>query len=326
MRRSHPEASRILSAHGSQAWLDTHPPVVAHLKGRALQPVAGDWAIIDRSHAPPLITEILPQENRILRSEGPKTKVLAANIDLAILVVSGHPVFSAELGLRVLASLNAESIPAIIALNKVDLIDSLPLAKRQLQALLPRVDQKTTTHLGPAAVQICEISCRQEVYGGIAPLLHALQQQLGSKPSPTIALIGQSGMGKSSLLNRMIPEAQAQTQAISEALQTGRHTTTVSRGYLWAEGPLGQPAWVIDTPGFQRFGLSHLSTSQVAEIFPDWAEIQSRTGCKFYNCMHQHEPGCAIKAEIEALEARDPSRAQHLGLRRSGWLSLLNGL
>ena len=334
MHRPHPAASRVLSAHGTQAWLQASPPVVAHLKGRDLKPVAGDWAIVDWTHDPPLISDLLPQRNRILRSEGPKTKVLAANIDLAILVIAGHPLFSPELSLRVLASLQAESIPVVITLNKADLTESHQRAWGHLQALLPAYDNARPAGLPSelAGMNICEISCKDTGHTeGIDPLLQQMQRLIGETTTeeetpPTFALIGQSGMGKSSLLNRLIPEAAAQTQAISEALQTGRHTTTVSRGYAWAPTPSYEPAWVIDTPGFQRFGLSHLSVSQIAEVFPEWSDIQTRSACRFYNCQHQHEPGCAIKAEIAGLEETDPERGKHLALRREAWLGLIEAL
>ena len=333
MHRPHPAASRVLSAHGTQAWIQASPPVVAHLKGRDLKPVAGDWAMVDWTHDPPLISDLLPQRNRILRSEGPKTKVLAANIDLAILVIAGHPLFSPELSLRVLASLQAESIPVVIALNKADLTESRQRAWDHLQALLPAYKNTTLASLPSerAGVSVCEISCKNtDRTDGIDPLRQHMQRLLREATTeetpPTFALIGQSGMGKSSLLNQLIPEASAQTQAISEALQTGRHTTTVSRSYAWVPTPSSGPAWVIDTPGFQRFGLSHLTVSQVAEIFPEWSEIHARGACRFYNCQHQHEPGCAIKEEIAALAEKDPERSQDLALRREAWRGLIEAL
>jgi len=332
VHRPHPSASRVLSAHGTQAWLQASPPVVAHLKGRDLKPVAGDWAMVDWTHDPPVISDLLPQRNRILRSEGPKTKVLAANIDLAILVIAGHPLFSPELSLRVLASLQAESIPVVIALNKADLSESHQRAWEHLQALLPAYTRTTPAGRSSerAGVQVCEISCKNiDRTHGIDPLQQYMQRLIDEATTeetpPTFALIGQSGMGKSSLLNQLIPEAAAQTQAISEALQTGRHTTTVSRGYAWTPTS-GGPAWVIDTPGFQRFGLSHLTVSQVAEIFPEWSEIHARGACRFYNCQHQHEPGCAVKAEIAALAKKDPESGRHLALRREAWLGLIEAL
>lgn len=336
MRRPYPAASRVLSAHGTQAWLQGSPPVVAHLKGRDLKPVAGDWAIVDWTHNPPLISDLLPQRNRILRSEGPKTKVLAANVDLAILVIAGHPLFSPDLSLRVLASLQAESIPVVIAMNKADLTESHHRARDHLLALLPAYDRPVdeegkASESGLASVRVCDISCKEGNFANGIDALENHMQRLATEAKtnetpPTFALIGQSGMGKSSLLNRLVPEASAQTQAISEALQTGRHTTTVSRGYAWAPRASDPPAWVIDTPGFQRFGLSHLSASQVAEIFPEWSDITARNACRFYNCQHQHEPGCAIQAEIRALEKENPQRSRHLALRREAWVSLIQSL
>lgn len=328
MRRPDPSAARVISAHGSQAWVWDplhHKPTVSLFKGRELKPVAGDWVHLNRDHLPPVIESIFPRDNQLLRSEGSKTKVLASNLDLAVLVVSGHPVFSPELGLRVLASLKAESIPTYIALNKSDLCAPLEAARKLLKTILP-LDRAS---LWPV-YEICANPNEQDEQGvprikgaeGITGLQEALHPVIGraDESTPvTIALIGQSGMGKSSLLNRLIPEAQAQTQEISTALQTGRHTTTVSRGYLW---PGNTQTWIIDTPGFQRFGLRHLDAHDIGQSFPEWKAIQALRPCRFYNCRHAHEPGCAVKEAIATLTEQDLGRAQQLEQRRQAWLSL----
>lgn len=349
MRRPDPAAARVVSAHGDKAWLDATPSRVAQLKGRGLKPVAGDWVRVDWTHDPPVVQEVLTASNTILRSEGRKTKQLAANIDLAVVVVSGYPLFSADLLLRVLASLRAAQIPVVIAVNKADQVDSLAKAREALRLALP-AQRSPLAHVrrDTAGTICCEISATAgEGVSGIAPLLGEINAffaqetaSCGEDHDPerrastertiarerTIALIGQSGMGKSSLLNRLIPGASAQTREISEALQTGKHTTTVSRGYLWPEAPSashGVSTWVIDTPGFQRFGLAHLSQEEIGACFPEWGLLQRESSCRFYNCRHSHEPGCAVKAEIAGLRERDPSYAEHLESRRQAWLALL---
>lgn len=327
MRRPDTSASRVLSAHGDKAWIDGTPACIAQLKGRSLKPVAGDWVRVDWNETPPVIVDVLTARNALMRSEGTKTKLLAANVDLAVLVVSGHPIFSPDLMLRVLASLYAADIPVVIALNKVDLAAPLALARQVLRDALPALTDEEGA--APPVVACCEISATSgDGHEGIAPLLREIAPRLSrleENEETAIALIGQSGMGKSSLLNRLIPQAEAETREISQALQTGRHTTTVSRAYRWPGEPTkGQP-WVIDTPGFQRFGIAHLSQDQVAETFPEWSILQKRQTCRFYNCRHSHEPGCGVKAGIADFLARNPECGKHLEQRRQYWLSLAAG-
>jgi ribosome biogenesis GTPase / thiamine phosphate phosphatase len=343
VRRPDPAAARVVSAHGDKAWLDATPSRVAQFKGRGLKPVAGDWVRVDWTHDPPVVQEVLTASNTILRSEGRKTKQLAANIDLAVVVVSGYPLFSADLLLRVLASLRAAQIPVVIAVNKADQVDSLTKAREALRLTLPAQRSPLAHARRDTAAICCEISATAgEGLPGIAPLLGEINAFFAKEESAshgedhdperrasterTIALIGQSGMGKSSLLNRLIPGASAQTREISEALQTGKHTTTVSRGYLWPQAPSashGVSTWVIDTPGFQRFGLAHLSLEEIGACFPEWSLLQRESNCRFHNCRHSHEPGCAVKAEIAGLREKDPSYAEHLESRRQAWLALL---
>lgn len=342
MRRPDPAAARVVSAHGDKAWLDASPARLAQLKGRSLKPVAGDWVRVDWTHDPPVVQEVLAAANTVMRSEGPKTKQLACNIDLAIVVVAGHPLFSADLLLRVLASLKAAQIPVVIAVNKADQAVGLEKAREALRLTLPALKPPHgDTQPDNLLLTCCEISATTgEGMSGLASLLalietffanHADNAQsrpsgTGSDKQTTIALIGQSGMGKSSLLNRLIPQAAAQTQEISEALQTGRHTTTVSRAYRWPDAPTascGRTTWVIDTPGFQRFGLAHLGMDEIGACFPEWALLQRETSCRFYNCRHSHEPGCGVKAGIAEIREKNPSLGRHLESRRQAWLALI---
>jgi ribosome biogenesis GTPase len=332
----------VVSAHGDKAWLDASPARLAQFKGRSLKPVAGDWVRVNWAHDPPVVQEVLAAANTVMRSEGAKTKQLAANIDLAIVVVAGHPLFSADLLLRALASLMAARIPIVIAVNKADQAAGLEKAREALRLALPALKppdgdrQPENLHLA-----CCEISATTgKGLSGVGSLLELIErlfrknadtaavgpEDAGPDKEAAIALIGQSGMGKSSLLNRLIPQAAAQTQEISEALQTGRHTTTVSRAYRWPNAPaesLRTTTWVIDTPGFQRFGLAHLSLDEIGACFPEWALLQRETSCRFYNCRHNHEPGCGVKAKIAAIREENPSLGIHLEYRRQAWLALI---
>ena len=112
----------------------------------------------------------------------------------------------------------------------------------------------------------------------------------------TTLLIGQSGMGKSTLINVLCPEAQAKTREFSEALDLGKQTTTATR--LYRTQFAGSKASLIDSPGFQEFGLAHITRRNILEAMPDIAQYAQ--GCRFYNCTHTHEPGCSVRAAAEA--------------------------
>ncbi len=133
----------------------------------------------------------------------------------------------------------------------------------------------------------------------------------------TTLLLGQSGMGKSSLLNLIVPDANAATREISEALQSGRHTTTDARLYQVPQ----EQGRIIDTPGFQEFGLAHLTVGQIERAF---REFQTLLGhCRFYNCTHLIEPGCAVRDAVDrgTVDARryalfsDLTRESNVGAR-----------
>jgi len=320
LRRSHSEAHRVISAHGSHAWVSpvTGPlnSQAVPLKGRALKPVAGDLALL--SEPPSSLMELLPRRNALVRAEAHRQKVIAANLDLVIVLVSGEPLFAPELMVRLLATLASEGLPYIIALNKTDLSEETDRARASLRSCLPW-----------PCLPDAEISCIDHEgqdpssESGPGALVQAIRAQ--GITNPVVGLVGQSGMGKSSLLNRLIPDAGAQTQTISQALQTGRHTTTVSRAYEW----LDVDGWLIDTPGFQTFGIQHLTTEDLLGAFPEWLEIQNKGRCRFYNCQHDQEPGCVLTESLntmltEKLVSED--RYQQLQQRLGLWRRLVHEL
>jgi len=292
----------VISCHGRQAWVETDDGSrhLCHLRGRELAPLTNDLVVLNRTHSPPTVESIGPRANTLLRQEGDKAKRLAANIDLAWVVVSGHPIFSPDILLRVLASLMSQRIPTWVLLNKTDQAEPTALARAQLQALMPQSMDC------PWPVVETHIQS-----GGLNGLM-AMMSNAFPGERLSVALMGQSGMGKSSLLNRLVPSAQAQTQAISEALQTGRHTTTSSQAYHWAGGR------IIDTPGFQKFGIGHLEQDDLTGLFPEFQMILSQDGaCRYANCSHRHEPGCPI---------REAASSRGLGARLEQWEGLLTAL
>lgn len=216
-----------------------------------------------------VIETIKPRNSQFYRSDAFKEKIIAANVTQIILVVAAIPSFSEELISRCLVAAESENINVLIVLNKADLIQSTQVAFNTL--LLYR-------ELGYTVLQ-----------------LSAIQNALTLRPyllGHLSVLVGQSGMGKSTLLNTLIPEANRSTAAISLALDSGSHTTTYSQLYQ-----LDKNSAIIDSPGFQEFGLNHIKEENLAYGFVEFHPYIGH--CKFSNCRHRSEPGCAVLAAQE---------------------------
>jgi ribosome biogenesis GTPase len=228
-----------------------------------------------------VIEKIAPRRNVFMRSDAVKTKALAANLDQACAVVAGAPPFSLELLERAAIEASRQDLPLIVILNKSDLTEASAGARQRL-ALLEGLGYR-----------VFEVSLRTDpdaAYGLLLPLLEGR----------TTLLFGESGMGKSSLLNLLVPDAQARTREISTALNSGRHTTTDARLYALPD----HQGVVIDTPGFQEFGLKHVTPGQIERAFPDLKPFLGH--CRFYNCSHLKEPGCAVRAAVTAGQIAAP--------------------
>jgi ribosome biogenesis GTPase len=216
------------------------------------------------------ILDHAPRTSLLYRSDQWKQKLIAANATQVVLVVATEPGFSDELISRALAATTHEHMRLIILLNKSDLADGLPVARAQLAPFAA---------LGTPIVELC-------AHTDATPLLPLLAGE-------TSVLVGQSGMGKSTLTNALVPEAGAATREISAALDSGKHTTTHARLY---ELPGGGK--LIDSPGLQAFGLAHLTRGEIELGFSEFVEHLGH--CRFRDCHHENEPGCAIKDAIAA--------------------------
>ena len=248
-------------------------------RGKKSELACGDRVQLERSgEAQGVIDTILPRSSLLYRSNEFRQKLIAANVTLVVIVVATEPSFSDELVTRCLIAAESQDIEALIVLNKCDLIERLPEAEAALSPF---------ARLG---YSILHLSALGEV--------DALRTQLAGQTS---VLVGQSGMGKSTLVNALVPTAGARTREISEALDSGRHTTTHATLYRLPDG-----AALIDSPGLQEFGLHHLSRSELEHGFREYRAWQGH--CRFRNCRHDREPGCAIR---EAVEAGDVDASRH---------------
>lgn len=273
----------VVSSHGRHCVIETIEGErrICHPRGKKNAVVVGDRVQWQVSGDEGSIERVEPRRNLFYRQDEVRTKSFAANLDLVLILVAAEPEFSEMQLTRALIAAEAEHIRPLIALNKEDLAE--PFA-RALQRLAPyRAMGYDVLALSVKGGQLADLPAR----------LHG----------HTTLILGPSGSGKSSLINRLIPHAQAATGEISQALNSGRHTTTTTTWH-WMDD--ARDTALIDSPGFQEFGLRHLAPAQLAFCMPDFQpHIQD---CKFSNCTHLHEPQCAVQA---ALERGEISASRH---------------
>lgn len=256
------------------------------LKGvRTTNPVAvGDRVTIEQTEGEYNITEVMPRRNYIIRRASNLSKeshIIAANIDRAMIVVSLYqPVTPFEFIDRFLVTCEAYGVSATIVVNKIDLADKFT---EQLELLYGTY--------ATAGYKVMEVSAT------CGKGLDALRRTLEGR---TTLLSGNSGVGKSSLINALLPQTGTRTGEVSSAHHKGMHTTTYSQMYLLPEGGA-----IIDTPGIKGFGLIDIDNAELPRYFPDFMRFAPE--CGFYNCTHTHEPRCAIMKAVEEYKIM-PSR------------------
>ncbi len=261
--------------------------------------VNAQWSMVNENRPTALIEDIEDRRNYIIRKASNLSKqshIIAANVDLAALVVTiVHPETSTTFIDRFLASAEAYRVPVLIIFNKTDLYDEEEMS--QLEGIIALYRSIGYTCL----------ACSAEKGTGI----DELQAELQGK---TTLLSGNSGVGKSTLLNLLIPDAEAKTAEISAAHDAGMHTTTFSQMYFL---PCGGS--LIDTPGIKGFGTFDMEREEVSHYFREIFNISAE--CRFGNCTHTHEPGCAVLqavAEGRIAESRYISYLSMLGDKEEG--------
>ena len=237
--------------------------------------VVGDEVVCKRDEQGEYtICDIRPRRNYVIRRASNLSKeshIIASNLDQAMLLVTLRaPETAAEFVDRFLVTCEAYKIPVVIVLSKSDLQDTEAIA--DFRAVYE--------YIGYRVIELSTVTGEgvEEVRGLLAGKITLLS--------------GNSGVGKSTLIRTIDPSLDIRTGEISESHQTGRHTTTFSAMY-----PLTEGGAVIDTPGIKGFGLIDIADEELAHYFPEMMRIAPQ--CRFYNCTHTHEPGCAV---VEAVE------------------------
>ena len=216
-----------------------------------------------------VVETTLPRKTLLYRSNAFKSKMLAANVTQIIIVLATQPSFYEALLNRCLIAAEAANIKALIVLNKCDLADND--GAREKLALY--------TSLG---YQVIPLSAKEDI--------STLRPYLQGEAS---ILVGQSGMGKSTIINSLLPNELVRTQEVSHVLDSGKHTTTAAHLYH-----LDEHSQLIDSPGLQEFGLHHLSTGELEHAFIEFRPFLGK--CRFNNCKHLQEPDCAITGAMNS--------------------------
>ena len=279
----------VVAGHGRHVLVEAPDGrrLICHPRGKKNEAVVGDRVRWQTAGDEGVIEAVEPRRNLFYRRDEIRTKSFAANLDLVLILVAAEPEFSESQLTRALIAAEAAHIEPLIALNKSDLVEPF---ERAWARLLPY------QHMGygvmPLSLRLSKDVDRD----------HLLQHLRGK----TTLVLGPSGAGKSTLINLLVPEAQAQTGEISQALNSGKHTTTSTRLY-WVDGD--RSTALIDSPGFQEFGLHHIEPMQLAACMPDLrAQVEH---CKFYNCTHLHEPGCGVLAAVGREGPAEISPSRH---------------
>jgi ribosome biogenesis GTPase / thiamine phosphate phosphatase len=266
----------VVAGHGRDCLVQAGDALVqAKARSRRVQPVAGDRVFLVEGN---IIDAVAPRRSEFSRSSNHRTKVIAANVTQVVMVAACEPPFSDELLCRMLVATEHAGLRALFVLNKIDLAERLAPAREMLAPF------------AAAGYTIIELSAVRDA-AALRPLLEGHLS----------VITGQSGMGKSTLVKRLVPHAEVRIREISKFLAAGRQSTIAARLHELDAGSA-----IIDTPGIAEFGLAGLSARDIAAGFREFGEHAAR--CRFHDCRHLTEPGCAVRAAMIIRNARAPAR------------------
>lgn len=269
------QSGTIISAYGKRYGVEldtsTEPIEISCVtRGKKTDLACGDRVDIQLTDSHEGVIEKTHERHSLLyRSNAFRSKLLAANVSQVLIVLATTPSFYEALLNRCLIAAEAADIKATILLNKID-------AGNPAEAL------NTLHYYEALGYDVIPMSAKQD----ISCLLPYLEGQ-------TSVLVGQSGMGKSTIINQLLPSAQAKTREVSLVLDSGKHTTTAAHLYH-----LNDKSHIIDSPGLQEFGLNHLSIEDIEQAFIEFRPFLGH--CRFQDCRHLHEPDCRIREAEQA--------------------------
>lgn len=273
------DTATVVVSYGRQLLIENDAGVLmpALSRGRKLQVVCGDrvhWQ--QQADGTAVIEAVLPRQSLLLRQDNRKDKrLLAANVDRLLVVLATQPEIDLQLLDCYLVAAENLDIPAALVFNKTDLLDA---------AMRKDVERRLRIYTG-IGYPLYWTSAAPAQNDAVQELEQALEGHCS-------VLVGQSGVGKSSLIHRLVPDHQPRTQSLSEAAGTGRHTTTATRLYHLP----GRRSQIIDSPGVRDFRLWKLSPVELMQGFREFHPLLGQ--CRFHNCRHVHEPDCAIRQAL----------------------------
>ena len=274
MRRAdagaHPARGLVVAAHRRhyRVELDDGARVTCVLKGRTTTLACGDRVDVVRNADEGVIVGLAPRTSLFYRSDAFREKLIAANVTQVLGVVAPDVPVDEHLLNRWVVAAEIERCRFVLVVNKSDLPDAASFAQR----------------FAPYAAlgyPVIALSAKHDA----TPLLPTIRGE-------HTVIIGQSGMGKSTLINALLPSAGADVGELSDALRSGRHTTTTAALYRLRDGD----GWIVDSPGMKVFGLAHCAPQALADAFVDLRALASH--CRFRDCRHDREPGCAVNAAV----------------------------